>query len=502
MMRARSADGHDWLKAAEVARISRGRLLHGDGDARRVTTDTRDLQRGDCFVALQGDRFDGHDHALEALARGAAGVIVSKRVQPDAVPAGCFVVEVDDTFEALAALATECRRRSGATVVGITGSCGKTTTKEMLGHVLASAMPVVRSPRSFNNRIGVPLTLFQLQPDTAAAVVEIGTNGPGEIAQLTAIAEPDIAIVTCVAESHLEGLGSIRGVAREKASLVAGVRAGGVAILNGDDPACLEMASAHDARPVMVRVGGEADWFATDVEVCGMSTAFRLQGDRRVVLPVLGIHNVYNALLTIAAAVELGMELDVVLAALSRVAPARRRLQPVSAGDVTIFDDTYNMNPASARAGLDALCGLPDGGRRVAVFGGMAELGASASDLHRALGEHVARSGVDLLVTVGNEALGIAKGARDAGMASGRVHCAPTVAAAEGVVRRLVVPSDRVLCKASRRYGLDQLVDRLVALAEEPRTSREEAAGGPSRAGHHQDQMTSQVPVDRSALNS
>lgn len=457
----------DLLRASEVARVSRGRLLRGDGDAARVTTDTRDLQRGDCFVALYGDRFDGHDYVPEALARGAAGVVVSKRVPTDVVPADRFVVEVDDTLEALASLATECRRRSSATVVGITGSCGKTTTKDMLGHVLSQAMPTVRSPSSFNNRIGVPLTLFQIQPDTEVAVVEIGSSGPGEIARLTAIAEPDMAIVTCVAESHLEGFGSVGGVAREKASLVAGLPKTGVAILNGDDEACRDMAKVTDARVVQVRLDREADWFATDVRFCRLGTTFRLQGERLVTLPVLGTHSVYNALLSIAAAVELGMKLDKVLEGLGSLPPTRRRLEPVVAGRITIFDDTYNMNPASALAGLRALCGLPGNGRKLVVFGGMAELGARSSELHRELGEQVAGSGVDLLITVGDDALPIAMGARSAGMDGARVRCAKTVAAGQDLLMGLLEPGDRLLCKASRRFEMDRLVDEVATRIRE-----------------------------------
>lgn len=482
MMRTELGEAMALLQPREVARLCEGRVVRGRQSAAGVSTDTRDLRRGDCFVALDGDRFDGHDYIREAFARGAAGVVVSRSVPRDLVPAGGFVVKVNDTFDALGQLAAEYRRRMSARVVGVTGSCGKTTTKEMLGRVLERVMPCVRSPKSFNNRVGVPLTLFLMDKETRAAVVEIGSSEPGEIAQLTAIAAPDIAIVTCVAEAHLTGFGSVGGVAREKASLVAGLAADGVAILNGDDNACRAMADRTDARSILVRIDHEADWFATDARFCGMGTTFRLQGERLVTLPMLGTHAVYNALLTIAAAVELGMELDEVLEGLATLPPTRRRLEPVVAGGITVFDDTYNMNPASAHAGLRALCGMQGKGRKLVVFGGMAELGVRSDALHHELGERVARSDVDLFMAVGRAASPIAEGALAAGMKSENILLADNIAAGEDMLFDLLQPDDMVLCKASRQFELDRLVDALVArLAERAASPVKKAAKKPAR---------------------
>jgi UDP-N-acetylmuramoyl-tripeptide--D-alanyl-D-alanine ligase len=454
------------LQATTIAQLCKGRVVRGGASARRVATDTRTMGGGDCFIALVGDRFDGHDFVSEAFARGAAGVVVSRPPPPASVAAEAFVVRVPDTLAALESLAAEYRSRHPAKVVGITGSCGKTSTKDMLGRVLAGTIPTVRSPKSFNNRVGVPHTLFLLAPDTRAAVVEIGSSVAGEVERLSRIAAPDIAIVTCVAEAHLSGLGSLGGVAREKAKLVAGLKPEGVAILNGDDEACRAMAQVTPARVVLVRLDNEADWFATEARFHGMGTTFLLQGQRPVTLPMLGTHSVYNALFTIAAAVELGMELEDVLEALCCLPPTSRRLEPKVVGRITIFDDTYNMNPASARAGLQALAGLTGKGRKLVVFGGMLELGERSEDLHHVLGEEVARSGVDLLLTVGDDARPIAEGARAAGMARGQVLSAEHVSAAEDALAALLGPEDMVLCKASRRFELDRLVDGLVARLE------------------------------------
>jgi UDP-N-acetylmuramoyl-tripeptide--D-alanyl-D-alanine ligase len=451
------------LSADHIARVCHGRVVRNGRPARGVSTDTRSIAPGHCFVALAGDRYDGHDYIADALARGAVGLVVSRAVPRTVLTSDVFIVRVKDTFEALQRLATDHRLQSAAKVVGITGSCGKTTTKEMLGQVLSAAMHTVRSPKSFNNRIGVPLTLFLIQPETRAAIVEIGSSGAGEVERLGTIAQPDIAIVTNVAEAHLSGLGSLGGVAREKSRLVASLRPEGLAILNGDDEACRAMVNETAARSLLVRLDREADWFATDARFHGLGTTFLLQGERPVTLPMLGTHSVYNALMTIAAAVAIGMELDAVLEALCRLPPASRRLEPKVVGRITIFDDTYNMNPASARAGLRALSGLRGRGRKIVVFGGMLELGTRSAELHTALGAEVARSGVDVLLTVGAEAAGIAEGARQAGMAPDGVRTAAHMSDAEDQLIELLQPEDMVLCKASRRFALDRLVDALQA---------------------------------------
>ena len=279
-MSAASRAARSWFTSRSVAKAVGGEVLQGGPTGRGVATDTRADCDGMVFVALRGERHDSHDHLGDAVAKGCAGLIVDRDVDVARLTREAklkrarepFVVKVADTGAALLDLAREHRRRSRAKVVGITGSCGKTSTKEWLGAVLESAMPAVRSPGSYNNQVGVPLTLFQLREETRAAVVEIGTNAPGEIAQLTDIARPDIGIVTCVAPAHLEGLGSLEGVAREKSCLPQGLPADGVCILNGDDAACREMAAMTNAKVELISVHREADWFATDVRFHALGT--------------------------------------------------------------------------------------------------------------------------------------------------------------------------------------------------------------------------------------
>ncbi|MGB3970236.1 MAG: UDP-N-acetylmuramoyl-tripeptide--D-alanyl-D-alanine ligase [Planctomycetota bacterium] len=467
-VRRRAARG-SWLTAAAVAKVTGGEVLQRGSAAAGVATDTRSDCAGRLFVALKGPNHDAHAFLGPAVQAGAVGLLVDRSL-PE-LPAGDrlrgsappFVVRVSDTGRALLDLAAEHRRRHRARVVGITGSCGKTSTKEWLGAVLAAAMPTVRSPGSFNNQVGVPLTLFAIEPDTRAAVVEIGTNAPGEIAQLAAVARPDVGIVTCVAAAHLEGLGSLEGVAREKAALPQALPAGGLCILNGDDAACRAMASITKAEVQFTSCSREADWFATDVRFHALGTTFLLQGTRPVTLGRLGTHNVYNALAVIAAASRLGVAEEDILQALAAVPSSPRRLEPKCVAGITVFDDTYNMNPSSAAAALQALAGLPRAGRRVAVFGEMRELGEHSAALHRALGAEVVRTAQDLLVCVGAGAAPIADGACVAGMPAEAVHRVADVPAALALLRGLLRAGDRVLCKASRKVALDRLVDRLLA---------------------------------------
>ncbi len=458
-----------WLTGAAVAKVTGGELLQRGGTAIGIATDSRGDCAGRLFVALRGQNHDAHAFAAAAAAAGAAGLLVDRAI--DALPprplaaraSPPFVVRVPDTGRAFLDLAAEHRRRHRAKVIGITGSCGKTSTKEWLGAVLAAAMPAVRSPGSYNNQVGVPLTLFAIEPDTRAAVVEIGTNAPGEIAQLAAVARPDVGIVTCVAPAHLEGLGSLEGVAREKAALPASLPEDGLCILNGDDAACRAMASLTKAAVQLTSVTRATDWFATDVRFHALGTTFLLQGERPVTLPRLGTHNVYNALAVIAAASRLGVAEEDVLQALMNVPSAARRLEPKRAGGVTVFDDTYNMNPQSAAAALQALAGLPGPGRRIAVFGEMLELGEHSEQLHRGVGKEAAHTRQHALVCVGAGAAPIAEGALGAGMAARDVHVVAGIDDALQLLRTLVRPGDRVLCKASRKVALDRLVDRLLA---------------------------------------
>jgi UDP-N-acetylmuramoyl-tripeptide--D-alanyl-D-alanine ligase len=448
----------EWLAAQAGGRV----LQPGAGPAHRITTDSRTLRAGDAFVALRGPTFDGHRFVGAALAGGAAGLVVERLPEIPVAPER-FVVLVPDAARALAAFGAGRRRQlARVPVAAITGSCGKTTTKDMLARMLAAAMPVVGSERSFNNHLGVPLTLLRMQPETAAAVVEIGTNAPGEIALLAAIAQPDIAIVTCVAPAHLEKLGSLAGVAAEKGALVESVPPGGLVILNADDPLVAAMAARSRAEVRLVRIGRRADAFATEVDPGQHGVRFRLDGELPVLLPGLARHHVVDALLALLAAERLGVPRAQAIAALAQHAASPRRLERHVAAGVTVLDDTYNMNPASARAALQALADLRAPGRSLVVFGEMLELGSDSEPQHRALGAAIAAHEPHALLAVGAGAAAIADGACAAGLPARRVSRADSPEQALPLLRDCLQPGDAVLLKASRRVGLDRLVDRLL----------------------------------------
>ena len=452
---------------------STGAKLAG-GDARRaargVSTDTRTLREGDLFVAIPGPNFDGGRFAAAAVERGAAGVLLEDRdgAPPSLLrelPRDTPVLHHPSPRAALSGIASFHRARLSAPVIGITGSCGKTTTKNILVELLSTRLAAVGSPDSFNNDIGVPHTLFLADEDSRAVVVEMGTNHPGEIEALCRTARPTAGIVTCVGASHLEGLGSIEGVAKEKAELVRSLPADGFCVLNADCRWTSAMRRLTRAEVITFSLEGEGRLNATDVWTHAGGTTFKLEG-REVTSPLLGLHNVQNLLAALAACRGLGIELEDVLPAVSRLSACRRRLERIQAGPVTIIDDSYNANPESARASVRVLAGLHGHARRILVLGEMLELGPTGAAEHERIGREAAAAGIDVLATVGELARSAADGAVAGGIAAGSV---PRFSGTEDAIARmpaLVRPGDVVLVKGSHRLGLDRLVDRLVRLGK------------------------------------
>lgn len=456
------------LLVRELLAASGAELLRGD-PARRLcglSTDTRTLEAGALFVALSGPNFDGNRFAPEAARRGAAALLLAgprerARAQLDALPAELPVLVHVDPRRALSDLALWHRARLSIPVVGVTGSCGKTTTKNVLVQLLAGLRRTVGSPNSFNNDIGVPHTLFLADASTEVLVVEMGTNHPGEIAALCRTARPTAGIVTNVGAAHLEGLRTIQGVALEKGALPAALPAEGFCVLNADCSSTPALRSRTSARVITFSVEGEGDLDATRPWFHSAGTTFRLEG-REITFPLLGRHNVQNLLAALAACRGLGIELDEVLPAVSRLEAPRRRLERVELDGIALFDDTYNANPESARASARVLAGFHGHARRVLVLGDMAELGESAAELHHALGRDLARFGIDLAVLVGELSLATAAGAREGGLGSEQVIHFASVEQALERVPELLREGDAVLVKGSRVVGLERLVARLV----------------------------------------
>lgn len=434
-------------------------------EPRGVSTDTRTLGRGEVFVALRGERFDGHDYVGAAASRGAAIVVIDRDVD---VPGACGVVRVDDGYTALARLAAAYRRTLAAEVVAITGSVGKTTTKHMLHAVLAAHLRGTASPRSYNNRVGVPLTILAADPADRYLLVEVGTNAPGEIGALSRIVEPDVAVITHVALAHVEGLGSLDGIAAEKAGVLRHLTDDGLAIVNGDVPVLADHLKAL-GRVIRFGRSEHCELRLTSCEPTGDGLRFVVNDRAAFTLPLLGEHNAINALAVIAVARHLNLSDEQIAAALAGVEPAamRMELRRLGVGEamITVINDAYNANPESVRAAAAALAQYDaGGGRRVAVLGDMAELGDAAPRLHRELGAALAAMPLDLVITIGPLSMYTAEGLAKHGAAM-RTHALGewTDGTAERVAG-LVKPGDVVLVKGSRVMGLERLIEPLEAM--------------------------------------
>lgn len=451
--------------ADDLARLTGGRLLaRSDRPIRGASVDSRDVTPGVAFVALPGERTDGHDHLLEAVAAGAGAVLVTRPPIDASALGDVTVIRVADGLAALGALATAWRRRFDPLVVGITGSIAKTSTKEAIAAVLDRRFRTLKSLGNQNNEIGLPLTVLRLGPEHQAMVLEMGMYVGGEIADLARIARPSIGVVTAVQPVHLARIGSIDAIAAAKGELVEALPRTGTAILNADDPVVVRMASRTAARSMSYGFADDADVRADGIEtagVRGMRFVLHAAGERRsVAIPTLGRLSVHNALAATATGLAAGMTLDEIVAGLGAGWAAPHRVELVRLGGVTVIDDSYNASPGSMRAALELLAELP--GRKVAVLGEMLELGEAHDDGHHEIGA-IAGSVADVLIVVGLGASAMGEGARETAPGGTRILEAPDGPAALEVLRPRLRDGDVVLVKASRALELDRLVDALSA---------------------------------------
>jgi UDP-N-acetylmuramoyl-tripeptide--D-alanyl-D-alanine ligase len=452
------------LTADELAAATAGRLLARSSRlVLGAAVDSREVVAGNLFVALPGERTDGHRFIGEAIAAGAAAVLVAAPPEtPLPVDANVTVVQVDDTLRGLQAIAAQWRARFDPLVVGVTGSIAKTSAKEAIATVLAAVLVTLKNEGNKNNEIGLPLTLMRLRPDHQAAVLEMGMYTGGEIAELAQMARPEIGVVTAVQPVHLSRIGTIEAVERAKGELVEALPSDGVAVLNADDERVRRMAKRTSARVVTYGFAADADVRAEAVESAGLDgMRFTLvaAGERRdAAIPGLGRLAVHNALAAAAVGLAAGLDAGSVVTALGRGWSAPHRGAIVRAGGVTIVDDAYNASPSSVEAALELLAGLP--GRRIAVLGEMLELGPEHEAGHERVGA-AAAGVVDRLIVIGDGATGIASGARAAGIQSGRIEVVADRAAALAHLLDALAPGDVVLVKASRGIALDLLVEDL-----------------------------------------
>ncbi|HEY5042076.1 MAG TPA: UDP-N-acetylmuramoyl-tripeptide--D-alanyl-D-alanine ligase [Verrucomicrobiae bacterium] len=430
---------------------------------KNVCTDSRSAKAGDLFFAIKGEKFDGHDFVNEVAAKEVGAVVVERNKVP-AKPPGCAVLAVDDVRAALGKLAVVYRRDFSLPVIAVGGSNGKTTVKELLASVLRQKFSTLWSEASFNNDIGVPTTLLRLEKTHQAAVLEAGTNHPGELAPLVKMIGPKFGVITNIGREHLEFFGDVAGVAREEGVLAKLLPLDGMLFLNGDNEWTEQIASRTKAKVVRVGFGEQNDWRANKVRLDKNGVTFQVAapkedfcGEYRVNL--LGRHQAVNALFAIVVGETFGLGRAEIQRGLAECQPPKMRMQFWEANGVRVLDDAYNANADSTMAALETLCGLPLQGRRVAVLGDMAELGAHSAAAHAEVGKFAAELKIGQLFTVGTASAVTAQAARDAGLT--RVIEFADVEAAVRVVKNFLKPGDVVLLKASRSSQLERIAETL-----------------------------------------
>ena len=437
--------------------------IHADGEFDTLAEavgygiDSRTIGAGELFFAVRGERLDGHDFVEQALGKGAIAAVVQKD-QVARFPTGSRLMAVEDTLKGLQTLATAVRRLWAKPLVGVTGSTGKTTTKEAIAHLLASRFRVMKSEGNFNNHFGLPLALLQLEPEHDIAVIEMGMSHRQEITALAAIAQPNIGVVTNVSAVHMEFFSSVAEIARAKYELIESLPAGATAVLNSDDEYVSQFGRDFHGKVVLYGLRSSADVRAEKIESHGIGSTFELVvgGCREnVSLQLVGTHNIYNALAAVAVGLEHGLRPSEAVAALKSLAPAEKRGQVIEVGNITVINDCYNSNPKALEAMVDAIAAMP-AGRRIVVAGEMLELGPAAEEMHRSAGRHMAARKIDILVGVRGLAEAMVQAAGQAGIKAQFV-IAPQEAG-EWLARE-ARDGDVVLMKASRGVKLEQALE-------------------------------------------
>ncbi len=477
------------IKLEDLARIMEGRIVRGEPSQLilNISTDSRTLQPGDLYVPLQGERFDGHDFIWEAISRGAIGFLTSRSYAElssgqKGVPrdgsarqsnisrarmqkGDLAIIQVRDCLAALQALARELRNRSSYRTIGLTGSTGKTSTKDFLKSILARRFKVWATPKSYNNEVGLPLTILGADSQDEILVAELGMRGEGQITQLCEILRPDMGIVTRIGPVHLETLGSEDRIARAEGELVEAILETGLVVLNRDDRWFPYMASKARGRVVSYGIDSEAEVQATDIELDAEARpSFQLvSGDRRigVKLEAMGEHNVANALAAAALADELGVLMEEIKEGLQRAQLSGMRMEMVRVDGVRIINDAYNANPMSMKAALRTLSHVGKRVRTIALLGDMLELGEKAVYYHREIGREVVEQKIDFLIAVGELSKYIYEAALEAGLEPKQALLAESLDDAAKEIKKILSSGDVLLIKASRAIGLERVLERI-----------------------------------------
>lgn len=454
------------MKISELADLCGGTLVAGDPalEIPGLSTDSRVIEEGYIFLALKGENFNGHTFAESALARGASGIIgQSDEVQrlKEGGNRRKGLIAVDETLAALHRLALAYRSKFDMPLVAITGSCGKTTTKDMLASILKENLKTVKTEGNLNNLIGAPLMLLRLDSETEAAVIEIASNAPGEIECLSRILSPTAAIITNIGPVHLEGFGTIEGVFKEKSAVLEHIRSGGFAVINNEDIGPEYISSIFEGKTITFGQDESADYFASEIrQDMKAGTEFLLNGEDSVRIPILGTHNVHNALAAIAAAKEFGIDIDTIREGLRDFPATAMRMETHAYKGATVINDAYNANPRAMRASISTIMAMP-AERKILALGDMLELGAQSAVEHRSLGHYAGLSDPDQLYLVGEFKEECREGALKAGMQPERIHCCADVEEVGISLKYTLRPGDLVLLKGSRGIRMEDALQQL-----------------------------------------
>jgi len=454
------------FKLNEILEWTGGELLNSKGSLQsfdHIGIDSRTTRAGDLFIAIQGKRFDGHNFINSAFSKGAKGVLVSKTTEDISrfSKSDKFVlIKVKDTLEALQNIATHHRRKFKLKVVAVTGSNGKTTTKDLIAHILQKKYSVLKSIGNFNNQIGLPLNLLRIKEDHQIAVLELGMSALEEIRLLSELARPQIGVITNVSPVHLQSLGSFENVAKAKAELIESLDKEAVVILNNDDPYVIQMKNKVRGKILTFGIKEKADFQAQDIcHTDFPNLSFKINNGINIFLPLLGNHNVYNALAACAVARSLGLSWDFIRGALVDFLTPAMRMEFKQIGNFNVINDAYNANPHSMRAAIDTLLNLKTKGKKILVLGDMLELGDFSFSSHQELGRDIAVSGIDYLLTVGDSSRLTAKGAIQSGMACSHIFHCNSVREALLILKGIAQAEDVVLIKGSRAMALERIVE-------------------------------------------
>ncbi len=464
-----------YFSVSELIEATKGKLLRGKSGwgCHGISTDTRTLKKGNLFIALKGQNFDGHDYLAKAATNGAAGLVIQsdRRKGLLSVPEQVPAIGVSDTLDAYGQIASCWRRKFDIPVIAITGSSGKTTTKEMAATILMRKMKTLKTEGNLNNRVGLPLTLLRLRKEHKIAVVEMGTNSPGEILKLAKIAEPDIGLITNIGPAHIEGLGSLSAIAREKGSLWNAMSPEGTAIVNTDDPLVLSVANEWTGKRVTFGLGNKSDIKARHIKTVGPNgIRFDLCcGDQTipVFLPAVGNHNVKNALAAAATAYSVGLDPVEIAAGLAEFHPVAGRGEIIDLpNEIHLLIDAYNANPQSVAEALQTIRDLRGRKKAIAVLGDMLELGPTAKKWHHEIGSLAAESAIDFLLLKGNLVKYLAQGAIQSGFPERKILFFANPAEAASWLLNIVDHGDWILIKGSRKMKMEEVADEIIRQLE------------------------------------